>query len=304
VRLLGEVATYSETVMQPAHMENVTNLAARYALARRGVTHVALPIDVQVAPLASGKYDNENQPHHTSGDWRVARVVPASDDLARAADVLNAGRKVVIMVGAGTRGAGAEVEQLAELLGAPVGKALLGKDVLPDDSPYTTMGVAIIGTAPSQEALERCDTLLLVGTSMPYTSYYPKVGQARGVQIDKDPARIGLRYPVEVGLTGDAGETLRALLPLLRRNPDRSFLEGAQQGMAQWRALLAEQKAATPCRCAPRHSRPPSAATWPRTPLSAATWARPRTGCPVTCKSAAGSRFTSGTLASMACGLP
>jgi pyruvate dehydrogenase (quinone) len=242
VRLIGEVAPYSSTVMQPAHIENITNLAVRYALANRGVSHIGIPIDVQEAAASSGRWAAEDQPHHTSGDWTVPRTVPNQHDLERAASVLNAGRKIAIMAGAGARGARQELEQLAEVLGAPIGKAFLGKDALPDDSPYTTMGVAIIGTAASQDMLQTCDTLLLIGTSMPYTAYYPKVGQARGVQIDLNPARIGLRYPVEVGLTGDTRETIRALLPLLKRNEDRAFLEQARIDMVRWNATLAEQE--------------------------------------------------------------
>jgi pyruvate dehydrogenase (quinone) len=219
VRLMGEVAPYSGTVMQPAHIENITNLAVRYALTNRGVSHIGIPIDVQEAAASSGRWSFENQPHHTSGDWTLPRTVPNQDDLKRAAAVLNAGRKVAILA-----------------------KALLGKDALSDDSPYSTMGVAIIGTAASQDMMQTCDTLLLIGTSMPYTAYYPKVAQARGIQIDLNPARIGLRYPVEVGLTGDTRETIRALLPLLKRNNDRSFLTQAQADMVVWKALMAEQE--------------------------------------------------------------
>jgi pyruvate dehydrogenase (quinone) len=242
VRLMGEVAPYSGTVMQPAHIENITNLAVRYALTNRGVSHIGIPIDVQEAAASSGRWSFENQPHHTSGDWTLPRTVPNHDDLKRAAAVLNAGRKVAILAGAGARGAAQELEQIAELLGAPICKALLGKDALSDDSPYSTMGVAIIGTAASQDMMQTCDTLLLIGTSMPYTAYYPKVAQARGIQIDLNPARIGLRYPVEVGLTGDTRETIRALLPLLKRNNDRSFLTQAQADMVVWKALMAEQE--------------------------------------------------------------
>jgi thiamine pyrophosphate-dependent acetolactate synthase large subunit-like protein len=245
VGLMGHVAPFSQTVMQPAHVENMTNLAVRYAYANRGVSHLGIPIDVQESPFASGKWAEEDQPNHTSSEWTVPTVVPNPTDLRRAADVLNAGRKVFVMAGSGARGARVELEQLAEVLGAPVGKALLGKDVLSDDSPYTTSGVAIVGTAPSQECMRHCDTLLLIGTSMPYTAYYPKVGGARGVQIDINPARIGLRYPVEVGLTGDTAETIRALLPLLQRNNDRSFLETAQQSMVEWRDLIRRQETST-----------------------------------------------------------
>jgi pyruvate dehydrogenase (quinone) len=242
VRLMGEVAPFSERIMQPAHVENMVNLAVRSALSYRGVSHIGIPIDVQEAAASSGHYAEEDQPRHTSADFTVPLVTPQRRDLERAAEVLNAGRKIFIMIGAGARGARTEIEQLSEKLGAPVGKALLGKEVLPDNSPYTTGGVAIIGTAPSQTMIKTCDTLLLIGTSMPYTAYYPKVGSARGVQIDIDPTRIGLRFPVEVGLTGNARETILALLPLLKRNEDRAFLEKAQSSMDEWRKLLQSQE--------------------------------------------------------------
>jgi pyruvate dehydrogenase (quinone)/pyruvate oxidase len=133
------------------------------------------------------------------------------------------------------------LEELAETLGAPIVKPLLGKAAVPDHSPYTTGGIGLLGTRPSQEALEECDTLLMVGTSFPYIEYYPKPGQARGVQIDRDPTRIGLRYPVEVGLVGDSRETLACLLPRLRRNKNRRFLEQAQKGMKEWWSLMEER---------------------------------------------------------------
>ena len=152
--------------------------------------------------------------------------------------MLNAGKKIAIVVGAGARGARAEVELLAETLGAPVAKAYLGKDVLTDDSPYTTGGMGVFGTSATQEVFQNCDTLLMVGSSFPYIAYLPKPEGVRGVQIDLNPARIGLRFPVEVGLVGDARETLHALQPHLTRSEDRSFLQSAQEGMQKWRELL------------------------------------------------------------------
>jgi pyruvate dehydrogenase (quinone)/pyruvate oxidase len=154
---------------------------------------------------------------------------------------LNAGEKIVILAGRGAIGAGEELEQIAEQLGAVIAKPLLGKMSVPDDSPYTTGGVGLLGTAPSQEALESCDTLFIVGSSFPYIEFYPKPGQARCVQIDLDPQRIGLRYPAEVGLASDAKQTLAALLPHLQRNESRTFLEAAQRGMKTWRALIEER---------------------------------------------------------------
>src|SRR5436853_5584757 len=162
-------------------------------------------------------------------------------DLDKAAEILNKGKRVAILAGRGAIGAGDELEQLAEMLGAPIVKPLLGKASVPDDSPYTTGAIGLLGTRPSQEALEECDTLLMVGTSFPYIEFYPRPGQARGVQIELDPMRIGLRYPVEVGLVGDSRRTLEALLPLLQRKRERAFLEKAQQGMREWNELMLER---------------------------------------------------------------
>ena len=159
-------------------------------------------------------------------------------DIERAAEILNAGKKVAILAGRGALGATDELEQVAELLAAPVVKALLGKAAVPDDSPYTTGGIGLLGTKPSQEALEDCDTLLIVGSSFPYIEFMPKPGQARGVQIELDPKRIGLRYPLEVGLVGDSRNTLGRLIPKLKRKEDRGFLEAAQSGMKDWLELM------------------------------------------------------------------
>ena len=245
VKLFGDVCVYSERIMQPAHVENATNLAVRYALSRRGPSFLGIPIDLQVMPAAKGWYTSENVNHHTSGDWSILEVVPTGSDLGRAAAVLNSGNKVAILVGSGARGARAEIEQVAETLGAPVVKALLGKDVLPDDSPYTTGGIALVGTRASHEVMAACDTLLLIGTSMPYTAFLPQAERARGVQIDIDPARVGLRYAVEVGLVGDATATLKALLPLLKRKAERGFLEMARDSMREWRGHMAKQAGST-----------------------------------------------------------
>jgi pyruvate dehydrogenase (quinone)/pyruvate oxidase len=167
--------------------------------------------------------------------------MPAKRDLDHAAEILNQGRKVAILCGRGALDATDELEHVAEQLGAPIVKALLGKAAVPDDSPYTTGGIGLLGTKPSQDAMEQCDTLLMVGTSFPYIEFLPKPGQARAVQIDLDPARIGLRYPVEAGLIGDSRHTLQALLPRLSRKEDRSFLERARSGMNDWWQLMEEQ---------------------------------------------------------------
>ncbi len=237
-KLFMDVAVYNTRVMGPAHVENVTALACRTALAQRGVAHITIPVDLQDAPFSKSGTSKRNIPGHTSEAFSAGREAPDPTNLRAAADVLNAGEKIMILAGRGALGAGDEVEAIAEILGAPIGKPLLGKASVPDDSPYTTGSVGLLGTAPSQDALESCDTLLIVGSSFPYIEYYPKPGQARCVQIDIDATRIGLRYPVEVPLVGDTRKTLAALTPLLKRNDDRGFLENAQKGMKEWWALM------------------------------------------------------------------
>ena len=240
-KVFMDVAVYTARVMGPDHVSNVSNLACRMALSRRGVAHINFPIDFQSMPLKQG-HPSERGKHHANIETFARRAaLPAEEDLQRAAKVLNAGKKVVMLVGAGALSATDEVIAASEKLGAPVIKALLGKAVVPDDDPHTTGGIGLLGTAPSQEAMEECDTLLMVGTSFPYTEFLPKPGQARGVQIDLDPARIALRYPVEVGLAGDSRRTLNQLLPLLKYREDRSFLKRAQKGMKQWWQLMEER---------------------------------------------------------------
>jgi pyruvate dehydrogenase (quinone)/pyruvate oxidase len=167
--------------------------------------------------------------------------LPEEDDLRKAAAVLDAGKRVTILAGRGALGAVDELEQLADVLAAPIVKPLLGKAAVPDDSAYTTGSIGLLGTRPSQEAVEECDTLLMIGTSFPYIEFLPKPEQARGVQIDVDPSRIGLRYPVEVGLVGDCRRTIAALLPMLQRHDDRAFLAKAQERMRDWRRLIEER---------------------------------------------------------------
>lgn len=236
-KLFMNVALYDARVMGAAHVENVVDLACRTALSRRTVAHITIPIDIQNAP-SSGRRSPRNVPGHTSDVFCHIAPLPTDDEVRLAADILNAGKKVAILAGRGALGATDEVENLAEKLAAPIIKPLLGKAVVPDDSPYTTGGIGLLGTRPSQEALEDCDTLFIIGTSFPYIEFYPKPGQARGVQIDIDPQRIGLRYPVEVGLVGDSRRTLQVLLPLLQRKQDRTFLEQAQRGMKDWWSLM------------------------------------------------------------------
>lgn len=237
-KLFMDVAQYNMRVMGAAHVENVVSLACRSALACRAVSHVTIPVDIQDEPLSEDPRSKRNLKHHVSDYMAYGGHQPDSIELQLAANILNEGRKVAILAGRGAIGAAALLSQVAEKLAAPVAKALLGKGALPDDSPYTTGGIGLLGTRPSQEALRDCDTLLIVGSSFPYIEFYPKPGSAKAVQIDIDPVRIGLRYPAEVGLVGDCARSLEALLPLLNQNPDRSFLEKARVGMAEWRELL------------------------------------------------------------------
>jgi pyruvate dehydrogenase (quinone) len=239
-RLFVDVCKYNARVMGPTHVENVADLACRTALTYRGVSHVTIPVDIQEMPANRGR-SPRNVAGHTSEIYARGARLPSDEDLRHAADVLDAGRKVVILAGRGALGATDELEAMAEMLAAPIVKALLGKAAVPDDSPFTTGPIGLLGTRPSQEAMEECDTLLMVGTSFPYIEFYPKPGQARGVQIELDPMRIGLRYPVEVGLIGDSQRTLAALLPLLTPKTDRSFLGQAQDGMKRWTELMGER---------------------------------------------------------------
>jgi pyruvate dehydrogenase (quinone)/pyruvate oxidase len=237
-KLFIDVAVFNERIMGPTHVENITDLACRTALAYHGVAHIAFPVDLQEKELKERQRSKRNIPHHTSDVYARSARLPDKVDLQKAADILNSGKKVVILAGRGALNASDELESTAELLAGPIVKPLLGKAAVPDDSPYTTGGIGLLGTRPSQEAVEDCDTLLMVGTSFPYIEFMPKPGQARGVQIELDPKRIGMRYPVEVGLVGDSRNTLRELMPLLKRKEDRSFLEAAQAGMKDWWKLM------------------------------------------------------------------
>jgi pyruvate dehydrogenase (quinone)/pyruvate oxidase len=238
-KLFIDVALYNERVMNGAHMESVADLAIRTALASRGVAHITIPVDVQVQEIKKGRSER-NPVHHTSAVPAYFDQVPARIELEHAASILNRGKKIAILAGQGALHATQELEELAETLGAPIIKALLGKAAVPDDSPYTTGGIGLLGTEPSQDAIEECDTLLMVGTSFPYIEFLPEPGSVKCVQIDVDPQRISLRYPADVGLVGDSKNTLRALLPLLQKH-DTSFLEKAQKAKAEWQKLLEER---------------------------------------------------------------
>jgi pyruvate dehydrogenase (quinone)/pyruvate oxidase len=239
-KVFADVAAYNARIMSSTHIENVADLACRTALSYRKVAHITFPVDLQDKE-AEKKGSKRNVPHHTSDVFARGARLPAESDLQRAAKLLNEGKRVAMLVGQGALHATDELEQVADKLAAPIVKALLGKAAVPDDSPYTTGQVGLLGTRPSQEALEECDTFFMVGTSFPYIEFLPRPGQARAVQIDIDAARIGLRYPVEVGLVGDARRALGALLPRLDYHEDRRFLEKAQHGMKEWWKLMEER---------------------------------------------------------------
>jgi pyruvate dehydrogenase (quinone)/pyruvate oxidase len=238
-KVFMDVAVYNARIMGPSHVEQVVNLACRSALGQRGVAHVNFPVDLQEHEVE--EHSKRNVPGHTSRIAASGVELPPELDLKNAGAVLNEGKKVAILAGQGALAAGDELEQIADILAAPIAKALLGKAVVPDDSPYTTGSIGLLGTRPSQQAMEECDTLFIVGSSFPYIEFLPKPGQARGVQIDMDPTRIGLRYPVEIGLVGDSRVTLKKLIPMLQHKTDRSFLEKAQAGMKEWWKLIEDQ---------------------------------------------------------------
>jgi pyruvate dehydrogenase (quinone)/pyruvate oxidase len=240
-KLFMDVAAYNERIMNAPHMAPTVDLAIRSAIEKRQVSHITIPIDVQLEEFSKRDRSERNLKGHTSTVMSVTGNEARHEDLKRAAEVLNKGKRIAILAGQGALDATEELIQLAEKLGAPIVKPLLGKGCVPDDSPYTTGGIGLLGTEPSEDVLENCDTLLMVGTSYPYIEYMPKPGEARGVQIDSNAQRIGLRYPVEVGLVGDSKKTLAALLPLLKRNGYRRFLERAQKGMKEWKERIAKE---------------------------------------------------------------
>jgi pyruvate dehydrogenase (quinone) len=238
-KLFIDVAQFNERVMSGAHMESIADLAIRTALTSRAVVHITIPVDVQVQEVKKGRSER-NPAHHTSAVPTYFEQSPCRVEIEYAADVLNRGKKIAILAGQGALHATQELEETAEKLGAPVIKALLGKASVPDDSPYTTGGIGLLGTEPSQDALEACDTLLMVGTSFPYTEFLPEPGSIKCVQIDIDPQRISLRHPADVGLVGDSKSCLRELLPLLKPH-HKGFLERAQRAKAEWQHLMEER---------------------------------------------------------------
>src|SRR5436305_1742351 len=228
---------YVHMASTPAAIRHLIDRAIRIAKAERTVTCIIIPNDVQEMPAVETPPRKHGTIHSGVG-YSPPRVVPHDADLRRAADVLNAGEKVAMLVGAGALQATDEVMEVADILGAGVAKALLGKAAIPDDLPFCTGPIGLLGSKPSWDMMEECDTLLVVGSSFPYSEFLPKEGQARGVQIDIDPKLLSVRYPMEVNLVGDSAETLRALMPLLERKQERQWRERVENNVAEWWHVL------------------------------------------------------------------
>jgi pyruvate dehydrogenase (quinone) len=239
--LFKDVASeFVQTCMSPPQARHLIDRAVQVALASRSVTAVIFPEDVQ-----ESEYEDPPMEHgavFTTPQRELrSRVVPPGDEIRRAAEVLNGGEKVAILIGAGARDAAEEVEQVADLLGAGVAKALNGRDVLPDDLPFVTGPIGLLGSKPSYEMVDGCDTFLMIGSSFPYAEWLPEPGKARGVQIDIDGRLVGIRYPMEVGLVGDSRDTLRELIPQLERKDDRSWREEIEAEVSRWGEILSER---------------------------------------------------------------
>ena len=303
LQLFSDVAVYNTIINNPEQTEMAVDIACRSAMAQRDVSHLTIPIDVQEMKL-KGRYSRHKVGGHTS-DVNVPLITSDTKLIEKAAKILNLGEKVVILVGQGALAAGDEVISVAEKLGAPVVKALLGKAVIPDAHPVSIGGLGLLGTEPASDAMSEADTLLMVGTSFPYIDYLPKPGQAKGIQIDIKPDKIGLRYPVEVGLVGDSRLILTTLLPMLHQKQNLDFLKSKQQAMKNWISLLNEQSTRTDKPIKPQV-------------IAAAVSAELEDDAIISVDSGTitswaaryinirkGMKFSlSGTLASMACGLP
>jgi pyruvate dehydrogenase (quinone) len=243
--LFKDVASeYVHMCSSPAQMRHLIDRAVRIALCERTVTCVIVPADIQEAPA-------EASPPRVHGSvfsgigYSAPAVVPTADDLRKAAEILNGGKRVAILAGAGALRATDEVIQTADMLGAGVAKALLGRAALPDDLPFVTGSIGLLGTRPSWEMMAECDTFLMVGSSFPYSEFLPKEGQARGVQIDIDGRMLSIRYPMEVNLVGDSAATLRALMPHLKRKEDRGWRDAIEDNVRKWWTVMEERAMST-----------------------------------------------------------
>ncbi|HWE49328.1 MAG TPA: thiamine pyrophosphate-dependent enzyme [Bryobacteraceae bacterium] len=240
-KLFMDVSVYNQRVMGPAHVENVLDEAIKTALAYRGVAHLTIPKDIQEWKTSDEQRSEMNVRDHSANILAGRYPIPAETELEAAAHLVAAGSRIAILAGRGALGARDQVLQLAEHLKAPVIKALLGKAVIPDDSPFSLGGIGLLGTAPSQDAMQECDTLIMAGTSFPYIEFLPKPGQAKVIQIDIDPTRIGLRANVDVGLVGDCATVLDLLRKFVPRREDDKFLQTCQRRMRSWNELMVER---------------------------------------------------------------
>jgi pyruvate dehydrogenase (quinone) len=230
---------FVQVCMVPQQMPHLVDRAIRIAKATRSVTCIIVPDDV--AEMDFEEPPRQHGAVYSGGEISTPRITPREDDIRRAAEVLNSGEKVAMLIGAGATGAAREVVEVAEILGCGVAKALNGRAALPDDLPFVTGSIGLLGTKPSNEMMEGCDTFLMVGSGFPYSEWLPEPGQARGVQIDIDPTMLGIRYPMEVNLTGDSRETLRALIPHLERQQDRTWREKIEYEITRWWEILEER---------------------------------------------------------------
>jgi pyruvate dehydrogenase (quinone)/pyruvate oxidase len=239
-KLYMDVAEYNEMIRVPVQVPTLVDLAVRHALARRAVAHLTMPTDIQVADAGANPWDAPAPAviTPTAPIFLSASGLPRPADLDAAAQVLNAGTRVVMLVGAGALHARDEVLATAEILASPIVKTLPGKAVVPDDHPLTIGGIGLLGTAPTIDVMDGCDTLFMVGTNFPYTKHLPEPGTCKVVQVEADPIRAGNRIATDVPMIGDARETLTALLPLLRKKSDRTFLESSQEAMSDWRKKM------------------------------------------------------------------
>jgi pyruvate dehydrogenase (quinone) len=254
-RLFEDLAEYNQVVVNPVQLPGLVDMAIRTAYARSGVAHLTVPNDIQVADAGADPWRHVAPalPPATAPIYLPPPAVPRDSELRAAAEVLNAGRRIAILAGIGARGAGPLIESVADTLAAPVIKSLPGKMVVPDDSPYTTGGLGLLGTKPSAELVDDVDTLLMLGTNFPYTKHLPKPGKVRVVQVEADPARAGVRLPTEVPVVGDVRATLEALLPMLHRNPNRGHLTKYQNKMGEWRDQMAKLRRADRSPIAPQY---------------------------------------------------
>jgi pyruvate dehydrogenase (quinone) len=238
--LFADVSEFCQVIMHPAQARHVIDRAFKTALTFRSVATIIIPDDIQEEQAVPSPPKMHGAVYSSVG-WTRPRVLPDEAELAKAAEILNEGSKVAILVGQGAAKAQAEVAEVAELLGAGVAKALLGREVLPDDLPFVTGPIGLLGSMPSDEMVMNCDTFFMIGSSFPYAEWLPDEGSARGVEINIDGTLIGMRYPMEAHLVGDSKETLRQLIPLLRRKEDRSWREGIEKNVRTWNRIMADR---------------------------------------------------------------